>query len=264
MEDTKLGAAAIEKIQEMAAKALLPAALAVPEPKDVATFWNPRTGEIERIQTETAPLTLLFDATKDLLAWALETLEGPGSIFYDEKGLTGVRMGSSDNGAGRRELATMPLPLTEQFATLFHLKQQATAVKPVQMWNFLRTFYHDALPPDVIGIFKEIKISGDGKIEVAQGAANRSVRRSTEDAITGAGAIPETLAFNVRVFEREEVKALRYTVRVAVIFDGDQGTLSLMALEGELVRAQWAALGEIMAPLLGQSDVAVWRGAVKE
>lgn len=246
----ELPAEAIDKIQALVIKGLTPVVIKPEaEPDDVYYISDPNSGKMERHIAEHKLIGTYHISTESLIELA-ESHKKAGctvSFFASEDEISILSKDPSNGRIGRHY---MQLLRNEQLMVLERWYEKSKAhnpeyYKPRDLWNILRTTFHDSMAKELISIFSRVKITnneaGEANFKVGEEQLNRSVRARIE----GTDAYPDEVIFNIGIYAVPEVESLRYCVRVALDTRAQCGDIGLIPLEGELRIAKASALQNI-------------------
>lgn len=228
------------------------------EPEDVYFIVEP-DGTLVRHIAEALDPEIECYSTEALLALAdTEAGEDGNSVSLYYSAARAVAVVRFDIDRLRRH--TLPLPLHPVFSKLEAHKETKRYTQR-ELIRLFRAQFNAYVPETTIEQFRQLKLRTDGEGEsvVRQGheGLSRSVRQQIE--AQNGSAIPDEVAFDVPVFDLDEMRDEHFSVRVLVDCQpNDQGVpmFELTTVYSDLQKARTQAL-EVIAERLraGEHDV---------
>lgn len=149
------------------------------------------------------------------------------------------------------DTASMPMALSEPYADLLDWVKAPRAVRPLV--RGLRTKLYGTFDDRYLSIFKRLDFSrkNDGSKSVTH--TSESMGRSVEMAAqSGAGEIPDTLVFDVKLFDGLPVDS--YELRFAVDVDANAETVAITPVGSCIVDALQGTRSDIISRLKAEFD----------
>ncbi len=253
-----LNAEFVKAIGDMALKAGAPSFVAPGQEPSGVYYIRDQGGELKLVHAEPPYRQHQAGDLSAVVEFAKRFAENTPVIWYHRDKVVCV---IDDNN--RRDAVTLPLDLSVQVLTLRQWEKNQPYLPQATAVLTLRTVFESCLgmAGGLIDVLRKVKFrtTADGSGEVQHGKA--SVGRAIESEITGAGAIPEYVAFDVPIFGN--ALAHRGTIRCALEPNPAAGSVAFIPLPGEIEKAVAKAEGEIrddLGELLGDAKVPVYYG----
>jgi hypothetical protein len=198
-------------------------------------------------------------AASDLTAVAEFAKANEGAaVWYSRNKVVCV----ADDSTFRRNTITLTLQPSVQVQLLQRLETNQHAYPQKEFVKLLRTTFANNLSGNLLEIVRRVKFRVDqsGESVVAHGKA--SIGKSVEAELTGAGVLPEYVAFNVPAFA-SGYQSLNHSVRCALEPDAATQTFQLIPIPGEVERVMCeaeAGIHDSLLSLLDGKDVPVYYG----
>lgn len=252
---------AIERIAQEAANVSGKVAMIPGIPKSY--FTKDENGEvaIHRIPFDEASQALSLSS---LCGWLEEEV---GEIWYSRSAAVAFKHLDEEV---KPDSCKFDMPFSKQFAKLIEIysRPDGVAYSQAELWHLLRTVFVDCLPShaNLIQKIGRVDIKKVAESTAVQRRDGVSLSRSMVAEAAGANELPETLVFDVPVYEIAAVR-IHATVRCAFALDSQSERFQLHVLPGEIEKvysigesAVYSILAEKLADVSLYGDVEVFNG----
>lgn len=233
------------------------------EPPDVY-YLRGIDGSLERVVAEPTPRGISFLSVVDMISFA----ESFSSVefFYSPDTIWVQIFTESADGKLRSNKYDMELPkhvMREKLANLAgkQFSQQSLVKK-------LRTEFATAVSDAIIESFRVLKFStvaeGSSRVKVGNSSVAKSI--ANDVAQENGARVPESITFNIPVYDVVEVYGKTYPVTVLVDCDQDDSGrpyFELTPVITDLEAADFDALNDVVSPLHGQTEFKVYHGELR-
>jgi hypothetical protein len=226
-----------------------------PEPAHVYYIRRP-DGSLE--QRVAAPPLRQHTAYSLTTVAAIAAVEA-GEVWY---GLAGVVL---RHGTDLRDKTTLPVLLSDALRQLVAWREGKAALPQADLIRILRTTFFDSLSlaPTLIDVLRKIRFNSGTVVNAEVGHGKASIGKELMGEVTGTGAIPEYVRFNLPVFANACFRPIRANVECALEPDASRGEFRVIPLPGEIedaIDAGTTAVGESLRESLPK-DYPLYHGS---
>lgn len=188
-----------------------------------------RDGTIEHLELKPAPREHTALDTTAVIAFA--KANPTCSVWYSREGMTCLI-----DDATRRDKIVLSLKNSPQMEKLHELVSATGGLKQASMILMLRTTFGNCeQSADLVKIFRSIKFTANGEYQSDLQHGKASVGESLRKQMSGTSEIPETVTFDVPVFNGGFGTQAR--IKLATDIDTENKTFKLIPMPMELEKA---------------------------
>lgn len=257
----------LEGIRELSVAAIADDFVKCPGDADYVAYQRDQsTKSLTRIELTPKPRSYVLHTLEDFAGTLKEMITrsaAPSPIVFCGRGNVTAIL---DEVGARREVLRVSLPYTEEFKTLKHLNEKRTPMDHRAFINLLRINLANCILPEVLSIFRSLKIStntdGESKISVGSEAVGKRVQM---ELLSNGKAIPEELVANVQVYRDIADKEAKKFVGCAVDTNMEDGKFTLIPVGADIETVEReldAYIKTTLTSLLSEQDVKVFCGSI--
>lgn len=204
---------------------------ATAEPEHVY-FLRGKDGTLTRTEAKSAPEKHTALSLQAIVELATRNDER-GQVWYSTGAVTLCF------GASLRDRTTLSLHLSEPIKQLVSWRDQKPSLAQADLIRTLRTTFRDAMAQagTLLESLKKVRFNQQSQINAEVGHGKASLGKEIMGEVTGVGAIPEYVTFNMPVFANPCFRSLRASVECALDPDAATGTFRVIPLPGQIEAA---------------------------